>query len=77
MVLRQPAPDLPRGFKVPLYPLTPLLSIAGCIWIIQDLRLKTIYVFFGWAAVALLWYFFYGRRHSVLERAQAPGEATP
>jgi basic amino acid/polyamine antiporter, APA family len=77
MVLRQRAPDLPRGFKVPLYPLTPLLSIAGCIWIIQDLRVKTIYVFFGWAVVALLWYFFYGRRHSALERARAPGEATP
>ena len=77
MVLRQRAPDLPRGFKVPLYPLTPLLSIAGCIWIIQDLRAKTIYVFFGWAAVALLWYFFYGRRHSELERPRVPGEATP
>jgi basic amino acid/polyamine antiporter, APA family len=76
-VLRQRAPDLPRGFKVPLYPLTPLLSIAGCIWIIQDLRAKTIYVFFGWAAVALLWYFFYGRRHSELERPRVPGEATP
>jgi APA family basic amino acid/polyamine antiporter len=31
MVLRRTAPDLPRGFKVPLYPVTPILSIAGCI----------------------------------------------
>jgi basic amino acid/polyamine antiporter, APA family len=77
MVLRQRAPDLPRGFKVPLYPVTPILSIAGCIWIIQDLRAVTIYVFLGWATVALVWYFFYGRRHSRLERAGAPGEATP
>ena len=38
MVLRRTAPDLPRGFKVPRYPVTPILSIAGCIWIIQDLR---------------------------------------
>jgi hypothetical protein len=37
----------------------------------------TIYVFFGWAAVALLWYFFYGRRHSLLGRRQATGEAAP
>jgi APA family basic amino acid/polyamine antiporter len=74
MVLRQRAPDLPRGFKVPLYPLTPILSIAGCIWIIQDLRAVTIYVFFGWAAVALTWYFFYGRRHSELGRPAAPEE---
>jgi basic amino acid/polyamine antiporter, APA family len=68
MVLRQTAPDLPRGFKVPLYPLTPLLSIAGCIWIIQDLRVTTIYVFLGWTAAALLWYFFYGRHHATLGR---------
>jgi basic amino acid/polyamine antiporter, APA family len=69
MVLRRRAPDLPRGFRVPLYPLTPILSIAGCIWIIQDLRAVTIYVFFGWAAVALLWYLLYARRHSALEAA--------
>ncbi|HKE80780.1 MAG TPA: amino acid permease [Solirubrobacteraceae bacterium] len=74
MVLRQRAPDLPRGFKVPLYPLTPILSIAGCIWIIRDLRAVTIWVFFIWTAVALLWYFFYGIRHSHLGRAPAPNE---
>lgn len=77
MVLRQRAPDLPRGFKVPLYPLTPILSIAGCIWIIRDLRAVTIYVFFIWATVALLWYFFYGRSHSVLGRAAAARESAP
>ena len=70
MVLRRTAPDLQRGFKVPGYPVTPLLSIAGCIWIIQDLRAVTIWVFFGWAAVALLWYFTYGIRHSVLGQEQ-------
>ena len=69
MVLRRTAPDLPRGFKVPLYPLIPLGSIAGCIWIIQDLRAVTIYVFLVWASVALLWYFFYGRHHSVLGKS--------
>jgi amino acid transporter len=74
MVLRQRAPDLPRGFKVPLYPLTPILSIAGCIWIIRDLRAVTIWVFFIWTAVALLWYFLYGIRHSQLGRAPAPNE---
>ena len=75
MVLRRTAPDLPRGFKVPGYPVTPVLSIAGCIWIIQDLRAVTIIVFFGWSTVALIWYAFYGRRHSELGRAQA-GEAS-
>jgi basic amino acid/polyamine antiporter, APA family len=77
MVLRQRSPDLPRGFKVPLYPLTPIVSIGGCIWIIQDLRAVTIWVFFIWAAVALGWYFLYGRRHSHLARGAAVSEAAP
>jgi basic amino acid/polyamine antiporter, APA family len=77
MVLRQRAPDLPRGFKVPLYPLTPILSIGGCIWIIQDLRAVTIWVFFIWAAVALVWYVLYGRRHSHLQRGTVPAESAP
>jgi hypothetical protein len=51
---------------VPLFPLTPLLSIAGSFWIIKDLRAVTIYVFFIWTAVALLWYFLYGMRNSAL-----------
>jgi APA family basic amino acid/polyamine antiporter len=71
MVLRRTQPDLPRGFRVPLYPFVPLASIAGCIWIIQDLRAVTIYVFFGWSAVALVWYFFYGRHHAVLGRSSS------
>jgi amino acid transporter len=76
VILRQTQPDLPRGFKVPGYPVTPFLSVCGCIWIIKDLRTVTITVFFIWAAVALLWYFFYGRSHSVLGRAERTAEAT-
>ena len=73
MVLRRTHADLPRGFKVPLYPLTPILSIAGCIWIIQDLRAVTIWVFLIWVGVALLWYFFYGFRRSHLGRHEHVG----
>ena len=77
IVLRVRQPDLPRGFKVPLYPVTPILSIAGCIWIIQDLRAKTIWVFLIWATVALAWYFFYGIRNSTLGKAAAAEEGAP
>ena len=71
MVLRRTAPDLRRGFKVPGYPVEPILAIIGCIWIISDLRAITIYVFFGWSAVALVCYCFYGMRHSALGQRQA------
>jgi len=71
MVLRQTQPDLPRGFKVPLYPLVPIASIGGCIWIIKDLRAVTIYVFLIWTSVALAWYFLYGMRNSKLGKAKS------
>ena len=53
MVLRRTHPELPRGFKVPGYPVTPILSVVGCLWIIKDLRTVTIEVFLIWLAVAL------------------------
>src|SRR6476646_7687664 len=73
MVLRRTHPELPRGFKVPLYPVTPLLAIAGCLWIIKDLRPVTIYVFLIWVAVAMVWYAVYGFRHSHLGRHEHVG----
>ena len=73
MVLRRTHPELPRGFRVPLFPLTPILSIAGCIWIIQDLRPKTIYIFLIWVAVAMVWYALYGFKHSHLGRHEHVG----
>ncbi|WP_432875970.1 amino acid permease [Kribbella sp. CA-245084] len=73
MVLRRTHPELPRGFKVPGYPVTPVLSILGCLWIIKDLRAVTIYVFLIWLAVALIWYFVYGFKHSHLGRHEHVG----
>jgi APA family basic amino acid/polyamine antiporter len=66
ILLRRTAPDLPRGFKVPGYPVVPILSILGCIWIIVGLRVVTILVFLVWVAVVLAWYYSYGIRHSRL-----------
>jgi APA family basic amino acid/polyamine antiporter len=75
MVLRKRAPDLPRSFKVPLYPITPILSIAGALWIVYNLRPITIYVFLVWVAAAFLFYFFYSRHHSHLGRNEHVGLA--
>jgi basic amino acid/polyamine antiporter, APA family len=66
IILRRTAPDLPRGFRVPGYPVTPVLSVLGCLWIINNLRPVTIAVFGIWVAVVLVWYFTYGVRHSRL-----------
>nr|WP_308257778.1 amino acid permease [Pseudonocardia lacus] len=71
IILRRTAPDLPRGFKVPLYPVIPILSILGCLWIIVGLRPITILVFLVWVAVVLVWYYAYGIRHSRLGEPDA------
>ncbi|GIJ72168.1 amino acid permease [Virgisporangium ochraceum] len=74
IVLRRTAPDLPRGFRVPGYPVTPILSILGCLWIITSLRGVTIVAFVVWVAVAMAFYFAYGIRHSRLGRTAPTAE---
>jgi len=71
MVLRRTQPDVPRGFRVPLYPFVPLLSVAACIYLIQGLPLTTFALFAGWLALALIAYLVYGMRHSRLRTTPA------
>jgi APA family basic amino acid/polyamine antiporter len=66
IILRVREPDLPRGFKVPGYPLTPILSIAACAYILVSLHWYTWIAFSAWVAVALIYYLVWGRRHSAL-----------
>jgi amino acid transporter len=67
IILRVREPELERGFRLPLGWTIPILSIAGCIAIITQLRPITIIVFLIWTAVFLVFYWFYGRKHSTLE----------
>ncbi|MVZ47662.1 amino acid permease, partial [Escherichia coli] len=39
IVLRYSQPDAPRGFKVPFFPLLPILSIIACLYLISSLSL--------------------------------------
>jgi basic amino acid/polyamine antiporter, APA family len=75
IILRQREPELPRGFKVPGYPITPILALLGCLWIVKDLRPVTLVVFVVWMAAALTWYFAYARHHSRLGRRELAGVA--
>ncbi|MET0297289.1 MAG: amino acid permease [Microbacterium sp.] len=77
LILRRTRPDLPRGFKVPGYPVTPILSILACLYILSGLPLETYLWFFAWLAVVLAFYFLWGRRHSKLNdpAAEAAEEA--
>jgi APA family basic amino acid/polyamine antiporter len=73
IILRRTRADLPRGFKVPGYPVTPILAIAACIYILSGLHWYTYAWFFLWLSVVLAFYFLWGRKHSVLERAIEAG----
>jgi APA family basic amino acid/polyamine antiporter len=68
IVLRRRHPDLPRGFKTPLFPVLPILGIVFIIIIASGLDPITWLVFLGWMAVGMTVYFTYSRRHSVLGR---------
>ncbi|BBZ43347.1 amino acid permease [Mycobacterium parmense] len=71
IVLRVREPDLPRAFKVPGYPVTPVLSVLTCGYILASLHWYTWVAFGGWVSLALVFYFVWGRHHSALnDRAQ-------
>ncbi|GAA2270623.1 MULTISPECIES: amino acid permease [Kitasatospora] len=70
IILRRTQPHLPRGFRVPGYPVVPLLSVGFCVYLIYGLHPLT-FLFFGIALVlAAAVYFGYSVRHSKLNRAE-------
>ncbi len=66
IILRRREPDLPRAFMVPLYPVTPILSIAACIFVLSGLRWYTWLWFALWVSAALIFYLLWSRHHSAL-----------
>lgn len=71
IVLRRREPGLHRPFRVPGYPVTPILSIAACVYILYGLPTITWLIFLSWVAVVVAFYFAYGRRHAALNRIDA------
>ncbi|MFD0883868.1 amino acid permease [Streptosporangium algeriense] len=69
LVLRYTQPDLPRGFRTPFFPLTPVLGVILCVVVMLGLAGVTWLAFAIWMAVGLLAYFLYGYRHSRLSRS--------
>ncbi|CAM5366705.1 amino acid transporter [Streptomyces avidinii] len=66
VILRFTRPDMPRSFKVSLFPLTPILGFLACGYVMLSLDAITWQVFGGWMAVGLVIYFLYGIRRSRL-----------
>jgi APA family basic amino acid/polyamine antiporter len=64
IILRFREPNRRRGFKAPLGPLFPILSIIFCILLMMGLEILTWMAFFIWLVIGLLIYFFYSRHRS-------------
>ncbi|MFJ8544387.1 amino acid permease [Streptomyces sp. NPDC093586] len=76
IALRRREPGLARTFRVPLYPVTPLLGVGFCLYLIYETGATTWLQFAVFLAVGLLVYSAYGRRHSRLARtALTPEDA--
>lgn len=73
IVLRRREPGLARSFRVPLYPVVPLLGVGFCGYLMYETGWTTWVQFAAFLAAGCLVYAFYGRRHS---RA-ATGAVTP
>ena len=66
IVLRRSRPDLKRSFMTPLFPITPILGVVFCVWLMLSLAAVTWVVFGVWMIFGLVVYFTYSYRHSNL-----------
>ncbi len=64
LILRYRDPHRGRGFRVPLGPVIPVLSIVFCIILMMGLEVMTWISFFAWLAIGLVIYFSYSRHRS-------------
>jgi basic amino acid/polyamine antiporter, APA family len=77
IVLRRTRPDLPRAFKVPGYPVVPILAAISCFGLMGFLTAGTWVRFFVWMAIGLVVYFSYSRSHSRLAREDSSTGTSP
>ncbi|GAA2923782.1 amino acid permease [Streptomyces enissocaesilis] len=70
VILRYKRPEMPRTFRVALFPVTPILGFAFCAYMMYSLPGKTWAYFGGWMVAGLVFYFFYGLRRSSLATAE-------
>ena len=66
--LRRTHPEIPRGYRVPLYPIVPILGIGSCVWLISSVPIPDL-TFFGWYVLGgIVLYFVYGMHNSELAK---------
>jgi APA family basic amino acid/polyamine antiporter len=77
IALRRREPDLARTFRVPLYPVTPLLGVGFCLYLMYETGATTWIQFAGFLLVGIALYLLYGRRNSRLAAVTPTDAAEP
>lgn len=68
LVLRRRKDIINDGFKVPFYPVLPIISVLLCLVLLSQLSLQTWIASLIWFAIGLVIYFSYGVHHSKLNQ---------
>jgi len=68
MWLRRTHPEIPRGYRVPFYPVVPILGILSCLWLITTVPNYVLLIFAGYTVAMILLYFAYGMHNSELAK---------
>lgn len=71
IVLRYRSPELPRTFKTPFMPITPIVGIGFSIWLVTKLSEATWIRFAVWFVIGAIVYAAYGYRHSKVGQGEA------
>ena len=82
IVLRRKAPEIERRYKVPFYPVVPILGVGLNVFLaLYQFKFQPMawYVTAGWIVVGLLIYFAYSEKQAVQETPQVlvPGTGAP
>jgi len=70
IVLRYTDPNRVRPFRAPWVPVTPMISVVACLFLMLQLPAITWKRFAIWLVLGLVLYFAYGSRHSRLRNAK-------
>jgi APA family basic amino acid/polyamine antiporter len=68
--LRRTHPEIPRGYRVPLYPVVPILGIASCLWLITTVPGYVLMIFLWYTLAMIALYFIYGMHNSMVHKGR-------
>ena len=70
-VLRRKRPDMPRPFKTPWVPFTPIAGMLASFWLMRSLPADTWLRLIIWLVIGMVIYFTYGIKHSKVQAGPA------